>query len=631
MKVQLRIILSFLTLWFPIFLNAQEYEIEITATNKTIWVSKLPLPPNMTVIDFLLTLPELVNGSSDTFLERYDIQLDGKIINDSRDAFLQNTCLREVEKIVISNSPENTHINNGFSGSINIVPLPIQKGFSGDVVAQTIIGSSIMPTANLRYSDGRKFEARVDLDLDLTHSTKQIFNETVGNGYNITGADTTKSKYLGQLARVYAKWKISDKDVLKVWFWQNFMSDKMTTFSSSTRIDDKSEALGPGWQFSSKESSSSDSFNRRLAFNAIIDYSRAMDKGEFKANADYHMYNSYPGMKDELNMELKWISKFNVSDRKLNLEAAVNFSSNTNRSRLDNMHYFSPILKLDYKGKKVKAVLNGRYKSFLRNYRPEGGSHYKGWAQDWTAEAKVLWQIVDHHALRFMLVRNAGAASNNLVYPETIYDAGAKVWRKGNPDLLGPQTGSANITYITDWNTGQHKFILNVSAEMNRRSRMIENSIRFDSSRGVPYVYPVNTSYGNVFGLSAMLNYSYGPFYMTVGGNVFRNMKYSIHDKGKAGYFNLSFAPSIQLKKNWLINAIFVYNSKVITDNAERGDCSLLSLRVCKSLKNWTFFAAIQDIFDGLSVDVERSDQEVIYKTYDPYPRLIEIGASIHF
>lgn len=630
MKLRLRILFSILAVLLPMLLSAQEYEVEITATNKTIWVSKLPLPPNMTVFDFLMTIPELINGSSDSFLERYNIQLDGKIIDDSRDAFLQNTCLREVEKIVISNSPENTHINNGFSGSINIVPLPIKKGFSGDVVAQTVIGSSILPTANLRYSDGQRFEVRVDLDLDLSRFTKQVLSETVGKGYSITSVDTTRSKYLGQLARIYAKWKISDKDVLKVWFWQNYMSTGTTAFSTSTRIDDKSDIYGPGWQFSNTERSSSTSSARRLDFNAIIDYSRTMDKGDFKANADYHSYNSYPGKKDELNMELKWISKFNFADRKLNLEAAVNFSSNSNRGRLDNMHYFSPILKLDYKGKKVKAVLSGRYKGFLRNYCPEGGSPYSGWAQDWTAEAKVLWQIADHHALRFMLVRNAGVASNNLVYPETIYDGASKMWRRGNPKLLGPETGSANITYITDWKKGPHSFIVNVSAEMNRRNRVIENSVRFDSSRGVPYVYPVNISFGDVFGLSAMLNYSYGPFYMTVGGNVFRNLKYSLYNERRAGYFNLSFAPSIQLKGNWLINAGYLYNSKVVTDNAEQGDCSLLSLRVCKSLNNWTFFAAIQDVFDGLSVDVE-SGYENIYRTYDPYPRLVEIGASIHF
>ena len=612
-------------------LCAQEYEIEITATNKTIWVSKLPLPQNMTVSDFLMTIPELAGSSSDSILERYDVSLDGKIISDSKDAFLSNTFLREVEKIVINTSPENTHINNGFSGSINIVPLPIQKGFSGDVMAQTSIGAGLMPTANLRYSDGRKFEARADINLDLYRSTKLALNENIGHDYSVSGVDTTRSGYLGQLARLYAKWKISDKDVLKVWIWQNYMSNDQTTLSSSTRIEDMSRTLGPGWLFSSTESSSLASSAKRLSFNAIIDYSRTLEKGELAANADYHTYQTYPGSKDELNMELKSVTGFNISERKLSLEAVMNFSANSDRRRIDNMLYYSPKLQLEYKGNRVKAVLNGRYKLFSRNYRPQGGTLYRGWNQDWTAEAKVLWQIVDHHALRFMLVRNAGTAPNNLVYPETIYDEGSKIWIKGNPDLFGPETRSANITYITDWYKGPHSFILNVSAEMNRRSRVIENSIRFDTSRQVPYIYPVNTSYGDVFGLSAMLKYSNGPFYMTVGGNVFRNLKYSISEEGKAGYFNLTFAPSVQLKGDWLINANYMYNSEVVTENSVRGDCSLLSLRVSKSIADWTFFAALQDVFDGISVDVEYADIEEIYKTYDPYPRLFAVGASIHF
>lgn len=616
-------------LLIPAFLRAQEYEFEVTANNKTIWVSKLKVPSNMPLLDFLLTIPELSDRNSDTFLERYDIMLDGKIISDSKDAFLQNTFLREIEKIVINTSPDNTHINNGFSGSIDVVPLSIEKGFSGDVAAQISTGNSVMPTANLRYSNGKSFEARADLNFDIYNPTRFEYRERDGEGYTTSEVDTIRTDYLGQLARLYAKWRISDRDIVKVWFWQNYMYQSTNTSSTFTKTEDMSASHGPGWLFSSAGSESRTDSGERLALNAIVDYERILETGSLKAGADFHSYMNYPGTKDELNMELKSVTNFRIPERQLKLEAAMNFSANSNRDMQDELLYFSPIVKLDFKGKFIKAILNGRYKGYSRNYCASEGLPYNSWASDWTAEANIFWQIRDHHALRLKMVRNTGAAANSLVYPELICDEGSQVWRMGNPKLLGPVTNSANIEYITDWSKGLHRIVFNLKAELNRRDRVIENIILFDSSKGVPYVYPVNTSYGDVMGMTAMLNYSYGAFSMSLGGNLFYNTEYSLEDKSRGGYFNIMFAPSIQLENNWLINANYQYNSEVYTGNAILGECSILAIRINKVLGKWTLFSAIGDVFDGISTDVEYLDGEVLYRTYDPYIRSFTVGASV--
>lgn len=616
---------------FPVLLQAQEYEVEVTASNKTIWVSKLSLPSDMALLDYLLTLPELVDRNADTFLERFDIKLDGKLIGDSKDAFLHNTFLREIEKIVISTSPSDAHIKNGISGSVNIVPRPMEKGFSGDATVQSSLFTGVMPTANLRYSDGKRFEMRADINFDIYYPTKLAYQEKMAETFTMSGTDTTRENYLGQMARVYAKWKISDKDVLKLWVWQNYMQVNYTTKSFSSKLEDMSGTMGPGWMFRTSERTFSESHQKQLTFNAMVDYTRTIETGELNVNANYHGSSDYPGQKDEFNMELKSVTKFRIPDRKLNLDAVINFSSISNRHQQNSMLYFSPFLKLDYNGEHIKAILNGRYKGYSRNYCVAGGRPFNGWSQDWTAEGDILWQIVKHHAVRLKLIRSAGVVSNNLVYPELAFDEGAQVWRKGNPDLKGPMTGSANLEYITDWSKDMHHIVFDISAELNMQDRVVENSILFDGEKKVAYVYPRNTSYGNILGLTAMLNYSYGPFSMSFGGNLFYNTKYSLFNRNQASYFNVMFAPSVQLRKNWLINAHFLYNSKMYKDNVILGDCSLLTLRVSKVLKKWTLFASLRDVFDGISTDVEYAENETLYKTYDPYLRTFELGASFHF
>ncbi len=613
------------------FSQARAYEVEIDASKKIFHIGELGLPGEMSLLTFLATIPELADRSSDTFLSRYDVKLDGKQVSESKDAFLSNTFLREIECVEIETSPSESQIKNGISGSINVVPIPIAKGFSGDANVSATLMSGVMPTLNLRYSDGAKFEARADFDFDVYYPSKLSYKEIFDAKTIMSGADTTRERYFGQLARFYAKWKISDKDALRVWLWQDYSFDRMSVFAGRTTIEDMSSLFGPGMQRSTTENSHSESLSKKLAFACFVDYKRQLKTGEFSAKADYHFKTAFPGKSDELNAELKSVTKFNLRERKLNMDVALNSSVNSNREINDRLYYISPNIRFYYSDDHIQAILRGRYKGYSRAFAVEGGREFSGWSQDWTAEANLFWQIVNHHALRLKLLRSAGIAANNLVYPEMTYDKGAGVWKKGNPNLKGPVTNSATLEYIHDWSSGPHRIVFNIGTELNFVDRMIKNQILFNSDSHKTYLYPTNSARSRVADLCAMLRYSYGIFSITAGGNLFYNMEYALLDKLNASYFNFQLNPSVQLKNNWLLNANFIYNSRVYNQDFTMGDCTLLNLRVSKSLNNWTFYLVVEDVFDDISTDVEKSGAVTTFSTYDPHMRQLTLGVSFHF
>lgn len=607
------------------------YEVEIDVEKKIYHISELGLPGEMSLINFLSTIPELADRNDDTFLSRYDIKLDDKVVSESKDAFLLNTRLREIECIEIDTSPSEAQIKNGISGSINVVPIPITKGFNGDANVSAFT-SGVMPTMNFRYSDGAKFEARADFDFDIYYPAKLSYKEIYDEKTTVSGVDTTKERFFGQLARFYAKWKISEKDALRVWLWQDYSYERMSVYSGRTITEDMSSVFGPGMQRSTEEFSSSESLSKKLALACFVDYKRQLKTGELSAKADYHFKSAFPGKSDEFNSELKSVTKFDLREkRRLNMEVVLNSSVNSNREINDRLYYISPNIKFKYTDERIQAILKGRYKGYSRAFSADGGRDFNGWSQDWTAEANLFWQIVDHHALRLKLIRSTGIAANNLVYPELTLDKGAGVWKKGNPNLKGPLTNSATLEYITDWSNGPHRLVFNIGTELNFVDRMIKNQILYDKDRRINYLYPTNSASSRVADLCAMLRYSYGVFSITAGGNLFYNMEYALIDRLNASYFNIQLSPSLQLKHNWLLSANFIYNSKVYNQDFTIGDSSLLNLRVSKSLNNWTFYMVVEDVFDDISTDIETSGAKTTYTTYDPYKRQLCLGVNFHF
>ena len=625
-------LLFLLTLFsiIPMFSNAQDYDIEINADKKIIHVQQLSLPGNMSVIEYLANIPELTDRNSDTFLSRYDIKYDGKIVTDSKDAILANTFLGDVKAIEITTSPSDSHIKEGISGSINIVPLPIKEGISGNA-ALLGYSSGVIPTVNLNYSDGKKFEMRAGLDLDIYYPEKKFYTEITAPKYTEYIYDTNKVRAIEQLARVYAKWKITDNDEFKVWIFQSGGWGKTTDKVSTTRIDDMSDKSGEGWLYKTVGSNTSNTAMNELLFAAFMEYRRVTKPGEFKFNADYHFGNVDKNKKDELNASVTSISNFNLNHGLLKFEATLNSSFISNRNFQNSMFYISPLLKLEYQSDRIKALLNGRYKGYARNYRPQGNNQFKGWSQDWTAEADVLWQIVDHHALRLKVSRSVGVASNNLVYPEYVYNESDQTWTKGNPDLLGPVTNDFELRYITDWSNGPHSIIYEVTADYNIQDRVVEYNILHDTEKKIVYKYPINNSYGGIVSLTSMLNYTYGPFSMSFGGNIFYNIRNAKYTNLKATYFNINFNPAVQLGNDWLINAFLLYNSKVYKDFATLGDAFLMDIKVSKKINNWSLFASLSNIFGGTATDVTYNSNIVEKKIYEPYGRAIAIGAKVSF
>ena len=101
MKYWLIVTAALLSLAASSFSYSQSrYTFEIQPDKKVIYVDSLKFPKNTFVKDVLDIIPELLEREGDVLFPNYDVQYDGKSVGASRDVFLLETRLYQLEKMI---------------------------------------------------------------------------------------------------------------------------------------------------------------------------------------------------------------------------------------------------------------------------------------------------------------------------------------------------------------------------------------------------------------------------------------------------------------------------------------------------------------------------------------------------
>ena len=623
--------------------SAQEYAVEITNDKKIIHVKNFDLPDNSSLEELLMMLPEFTNRDGDEMLAGYDVRLDGKSVAELRDVILSKTLLYEVEKIEISTSPTASQQRNGTAGVINIVPAALSSGISGSASLVASTSWNLMPDVSLNYK-GDKLEVRGNFGLEYSAPTTSSLFEKTTAMETLTGADTTSLKYLQETARLQLKYTPSKKDVLKMWLWESWdrESSEMRGIQSIAGMrPDLSHLANSGstlYDYREQPLSSS-SMNEDFNFTAIAQYEHSfIDDFKVVLSADYVLNNQKVrnapasdltvSKPQSVKGEAKFVVPFfRKEENYLKLECGANVDYNRQSDKNYSL-FSSPFAELQFKTKDVSLKAGIRHQFQRRTVEAYGQTDFIKADDDYTCNLNAFWQIVPHHALRLMAVRNIIRPSIDKYFPELTWDAQRSMYLKGNNSLASTLVRSLDCCYIFDRRGAQSYLVTNFGFGYDRVDGLVEEYTVFDEDLSLFYNTYRNSGINDIFNVKGNFIYQYDVFSLSLAANFYHNnMKLSSgHDK--YNYFNISLSPVVKLKKDWSLSAQALYNSKVHRASSTLGDCLCVSVVLNKNVGRWSFRAALRDVFDYQTDDFEDNGIYVMRSSYDLYTRCLTLGLS---
>lgn len=615
--------------------------VEIKPDKKIIHVNELGLSPNTCVREVLSAMPELLDRSSADIFSNFNIQVDGKDAGKSRDVVLMQTKIVEVDVIEVSTSPTVSEQKNGEGGVINIKLKAIDKeGLSGSVLVDANTSWDFQPSVLLNYKKG-KFTLRSSVMTEYFQPTEYVDGLKEMPMQKAQINDTTRTKFGQETAKLQLQWNPTERDEITIYTWETFgMAHQQTRSGEVLWINQVTDA-NPQWN-ESRTGTVCDMHQRQLKAEGQVSYKHTYIRGgELKIEADYNyvpdlqrsQYNRYDadpfparvGVDDKWKTDLDQhthqvfgeISSKHVllkpdSPHHLDMKIGANVTYDFGEGReiiADNRHidttytregnlHASPFLEWNYDYNGWYIQLGARYQYF-RYGQPLGNDYVYVDNHTWLGNLSVMWQVKEHHNLRFVAARNV--VWNKMVEEQKISFA-------ANPYY------NAELNYIFDWNNGEDYVMTNVGAK---------------------YVYAQRSDgYMGLIAGNAQLMYRHGIFSMAFAGNLYvkEEILYAgnIRDKWRF-FYNLSLTPVLSFRKNWTLSAKLLYNSEVIMSDAVYGDCFYAQIRVSKDIKNWNVHLQLNDIFDYDTYNVAHENDWTVSTLTDMYPRSVQIGFGYKF
>ena len=621
-------------------LSAQDYFIEVTPDKKIIHLTGTILPEDTPVQYILQIMPELIVRNDINF-SNYDLQLDGKSVGASRNNILFMTDIKDIEKIEISTASVSTQQKNGMAGVINFVSAKPAEGLEGEVSLEAATIPNIMPDAEVSYKKGK---------LELTgYGNMQYYNPTQKKKYTSEyknsldiGSIQDNFKYLQATARVSAKYNFTEKDELKSWVLFSSSGENNFQTQEYARTIQGLSPLGPEWIYYSMQNDTSYSNNRTRILNVIAEYKHTFKEDhKLTVSAEYQMDREDQcanyAVPNTLDGEIKYEVPLFVGDRrKLQMKLALNYTGKiveTNDAGSSSL-YLSPLAEFKYTSDKWTVLGAARYQMYDRNYALKENlksQDFNSIEHDIIGNINALWQFDPHKAIRLIVSRNLLRPSDEMLYPEMVWYQSKKEWILGNPLLQRAYMHTVEADYIMDWEKKGRYFTFDAGLQYNRADDLIETVRMHDKESGKFYNTFLNSGTNDILAANMLLIYSHNIFSLAFAGNVFCNFKKGNGIPDHYNYFNLSATPVFNFEGGWNLSGKLVYNSAVLQAESQLGECLLACIRLDKKYKQWLFHIELNDIFDYVSLDNTKVNENIVATEYDMYHRYFGIGATYQF
>lgn len=626
--------------------SASDYVVEIEPSKKIIFMDNLNLPPDTNLESLLRLLPELMNRG-DVLFQNYDLHVDGKSVGESRDVFVCQMRVCDIEKIEVTTSSVATQSREGQSGTVNVVPKTPVEGFGGTLNLDASTEFDVMPSVNLRYKKN-DFQMLGYANLEYYGpETYKITSERTKT-YSMVTDNTTRQKYFQQTARLNLKYKFKEKNTIKAWLLESYGNERTDVFRECEKFDSGAGTYGPDWFYRTMEKDTVANTNNSILLNLMAEYERkTVGDGKFIAFFGYeHSHNSNGKsntLPNILNGELKYEQTVLKTDvQSLKMKGGVNYSG-TNKIVSDATSkslYLSPYFDFNYHFKGLWVNGTARYQYFNRSFTVREDSDFGKKERDFVGNLNALWQICPHHAVKFTASKNLIRPDDTMLYPGYTYYPATNTLILGDKDLERSSVYELDLSYITDLHWGPHSLTLNAGVGYDRADKLIEahnGQLRMGLLRPdqkevpIPYVYYENSGVKDIAKMNVSAIYKYDLLTVSFAGNLFYNFSQMKNNSRESLYYNLSSSAIVNLPKNWNISGNLQYNSSIMRNNALLGDRLLASAKVYKSFGRVSLSLELFDMFDCSTEDVEIDGPKTITTMYDLYGRYVNLGVRYKF
>lgn len=641
----------FAFLFFAAAPAQEKYKVEIKNDQKILHVDALGLPGTMSVAEVLRMLPEILNRPSISIFENYDIQMNGFSVGNSKEQFLNQTFLADVEKIEISEDPVSSYQSNGHGGSINFTLRSRNEGSSGKLNLSAYSLYELQPTVQYNYNREKfTFYAWVAYDHYRPATT---FEDRMNSSPELVfSSDTTMKKIDYQMARLYMEYKPTDKDVLSVQVFETYAktgADYAHAEVGSYLIDNSSES-SKGLSISSNLKYTHKFKSSKLTAEARYEYNPTANGMKFGSNRFYDIDNKSNNFSGKLEYDYSFRPEGLMKSG--SFSAGVNYKFNRNESgrheefnpglgiikndvdMTTRIGFVSPYVKTEWELGKWRLKLSAEYQMYNYRLKEVNAEPFTKQQNDFTGKFIAGCQMLPHHHVRILASRSIRRPSNFQVYPYPVYDVTKRYYYKGSTDINPELSSEIGLDYITDHTTSQGDFfLLNVNASYINVEGIIGTSSNVARSEfSYPYRVYENNGTNNIFKASAMILYSIGRFSISFTGTVFDNHIVVKGISDQYSYFSLAVLPSVALKNNWSLAASAIYASPVNTRDSELGQSSFVHLRVSKSWEKLILslqgFLPLSARVTDLTIDAQN---KFSIRRYSPYDAYIGLNASWQF
>lgn len=629
---------------------AQEAKMEILPDKKVLYVSRLGLPGPTAVIDVLRSIPELASKGAVMEFGNFDIQYDGKTTGGGRDVILEQTRISELEKVEITISPTVDQQQSGQGGVINLIPVKLREGISGETFLKASSAWDLMPGVNLNYKKN-KLEIRSSLNLEYYHPEEMKVSESYKAERNMYTVDTITTTYGQETAKIFLKYDATPDDCFKMFVWESFELERVDQRRMTNTLWDRSGDYGPGWIFEEDTWTKEGSSENHVIASALLEYKHDFRQGtklNVSASYKYDNKNVLNLISDKLtfryspyvvNGEIKAEHVFfdNVNG-KLEFNSGANSSYTPDKSNVSvgSMLYLSPFVTLKYRTGAFSVHAGARYQYNKRFYSSSGLDEFSKDEHDVTANLNLLWNLNENHSLRLIGTRNVIRPGSDKLYPMMVTDYNSGKYILGNPNLSSTLLHAVDAVYVFRKQDEVSTWIISTGLGYDIAHNLIKEEVRPLLKAGEVngtdfYSTYKNSGRNHILRGNLSMTYQKGIFSLLFSGNVFGNFNTDNGVGDNHSYFNLSVTPIFNFNNNWVLAAKAVYNSSIVTRNLTYGDALVVSLDLSRAFGKWTVYAGLSDVFDYFTSDVSVTADETFINSYDPYSRNVSLGFSYRF
>ena len=614
---------------------AQNFAYEVLPDKEALNIKQMGLPENLSVKDLLLVYPSILNRRSEYVIDGYEVQMDGQAVGYANDVILMQTKLGELEKIEISSSPSVTQQRNGQGGVINLVlRAPDKEGVSGSASLFAFTAVDIMPSLNLDYKHGGLvIRSRVNFEYYNSGEDFQIDERDIS--LVLQKDKTVKEKYLQESARFdLAYTSPSGNNVFKFWLREACDRDRCTTSCRQHAVYDKAAEMGEGWTFNEYSEIEDRIVSKSLSLFASSRYEHFFGPGhKIKLACDLNCYRlrDLKGQNHEqtvypktMTAEIQYKRPLMRGDYSLVMEGGCNYTSGADKvyAQKRSSIYVSPYLNLKYKHSVWTVNAGARYQHY----------EYLHSLKNWTFNINMVWQMLEHHALRLIGTKNISRPSESMLDSSFVRSPLDDSWKLGNPNLVPSSIYTTALKYIHDWRSGFDSFVFTCGFGYHYTDNGIATVQVNDDSRLFPYVTYINSNVKRTLFADVNLLYRHDIFSCEFTGNYFSSHEHDFDDfKDKCRYYNLSFSPIFRFRQHWTLGSSMIYHSRIKTKNATKGDCFCMYINLTKSLGRWSVFAEMMDVFGYKTWDHEWNLTREVTTGYNLYNRYVALGLTYKF